>query len=229
MAQHLHLVAAIQNLTTRIQNQDDIGQRLFGLASQAETAVSGIVHLKNNPSPTANAAANFIALQDNAKKLEAWRVKAVATLNAIIKDAYGAAETQLKQKVDLTPNPKFEREYRDVYRGLSSALRAPYLANLAITNNGPALAAITETDHALTGIPDDMAADFRKLIWTTNAPAEFDAMTKVNELVEPVWAILDVVKSAVEMFSDAYKLRDIEQARVLADAAQQSLNATLTA
>lgn len=216
-----HIVKDVPHSNAHIHN---LKSRLEPLGS----TVSALVAMHGNPDPTRTKAYNDKKLIETAGKLDDRRKQVFREINGAFMEGLADIKKRIDQKVRLVPD-EFAAEIRAAVRTMTPAEKVRTLAELAANNNGPALAAITESPSILTGVTKDIQDRYRDNIYDIHAREERLEQAALTDALKGAVSATNVAASLASDLANPGRLAEIERGVAAAAEAETAFNNTVAA
>jgi len=201
-------------------------QQLQAEVNRLRLAAEALDNLNNSRSPLDTPAAHALKV---GKRAKAFNSEVTASLNRaaqIWAHARTAAERRIEEKVNLKPDA-FAEEIRSAFRSLDSKKQIKLLGEWVKENKGPEMAAIIKAPSFLSGISDEMKANFEKAIIGKHAGEEVEEISRLDDVFNAVHAANRTAGRFATEPSTTGPVAKIEREAAEADAADAAFNQSI--
>jgi len=155
-----HKLSAMLNLNGQLVGNTPTKSVLRNTTNAAVSSYDAFLRLTQSNDPTITEGARFKRISEASAKLRSKHSDQVNEIYRAKAFAKEDVQKRINDKVKLVPD-QFAAETRQYYRSLDEAGRHKLLRDLALENNGPALAALVDAPKHLTGIQSEHAGRYR--------------------------------------------------------------------
>lgn len=211
---HRHL--AYQTIVERIgAKASDSKTRVYinemrtWVSGSLNTSIKSLIAMHANPDPTQTKAYNDKKLITAAAQLDKKRKEIFEKIQTEFQEGLQDLQMRIEDKVKLKPDA-YAAEIRAAIRAMPQAERVAAMKQLALDNNGPALAAITEAPAILSGVTPLLQEQYRSYIYNAHAKEEIAEQTELQEAFQAAMSATDVAKMLADDLNNPTRLAEIE-------------------
>lgn len=223
------LVKALEAIAGRmIADMPDhpAAQQMQGEVNRLRMTAEALDNLNRSRSPLDTPAAHALKVGKRAKTFNSEVTQSVNRAAAVWAIARTNAEKRIEEKVNLKPDA-FAGEIRTAFRALPSKKQIDLLGQWVADNKGPEMAAIVRAPSFLSGISDEMKANFEQALVHKHAAAEIDEIAKLDDVYEAVSAATRAAGNFAVGLTDPGNLAKIEREAAESDAADAAFSQSL--
>jgi len=174
------------------------------------SGVAALVRMHATVDPTQTKAAHDKKVIVTASKLNDRYKQTLKDVQVVLRDGLRDIQSRIDAKVSLKPDA-FAQELRAAFRSMSHTERVTALVEMTKTNNGPALAAITEAPAMLSGVTEGQQKQYRDAIVQMHAPTECVEEAELLEAFNGTLAAMDVATALAKDLNNPGRLAEIDR------------------